>query len=140
MAAWAAIALAKPTARTLTAKNAFIQPVFEAALTRSKNALPTSSSLNEARPPASRLASQVWAMNRKATMNSEPIIALPAGFFLPVDSSARVEIPSNPRKLSTAIDSAEAIRGALTVPGFQIGVVLQPTLGNDPPLMARTAM
>ena len=68
------------------------------------------------------------------------IIARPAGFFRPVDSSASVEIPSKPRKLSTAIDRAAASRGALTVFGSQIGVVLQPTLGSDWPLMARTAM
>ena len=79
-------------------------------------------------------------MNRKATRNSAPIIALPAGLRLPVDSSASVEIPSKPRKLSTAIDSAAAINGALTVSGFQIGVVLQCTLGNESPLMARTAI
>ena len=30
--------------------------------------------------------------------------------------------------------------GALTVSGFQIGEVLQPTLGSESPLMARTAM
>ena len=48
-------------------------------------------------------------MNRDATMNSETTMARPAGFLLPVDSSASVEMPSNPRKLSTAIDSAAAI-------------------------------
>src|SRR4029077_14946715 len=73
-------------------------------------------------------------------MNSEPNTARHAGFFLPVDSSASVEMPSKPRKLSTAIDNAEAINGALTTSGFQIGVVLQPTLGSESPLMARTAM
>ena len=73
-------------------------------------------------------------------MNSEPTIARPAGFRFPVDSSASVEIPSKPRKLSTAIDSAAAISGALTSSGFQIGVVLQPTLGSEPPLIARNAM
>ena len=73
-------------------------------------------------------------------MNSEPTMARPAGFCLPVDSSASVEMPSKPRKLSTAIDSAVAISGALTGSGFQIGVVLQPTLGSESPLMARTAM
>ncbi len=122
MAAWAAIALANPTAITFTAKNAFIQPVFDAASTRVKNALPISSSLNASRPPASRLASQVWATNRKATTKSAMIIARPAGSCVPVDSSASVEMPSKPRKLSTAIDRAAAIRGALTVLGSQIGV------------------
>ena len=57
-----------------------------------------------------------------------------------MDSSASVEIPSKPRKLSTAIDSAAAISGALTTSGFQMGVELQPTFGSEPPLMARTAM
>src|SRR4051812_4392232 len=140
VAAWAAIALANPTAKTLTTKNAFIQPVLDAASTSLKNALPASSSLNDSRPPASRLASHVCMTNRNATMNSDTIIARPAGFFLPVDSSARVEIPSKPRKLSTAIDNAAAMRGALTTSEFQIGVVLQPTLGRLWPLMARTAM
>lgn len=50
-------------------------------------------------------------------MNGEPIMVRPAGFFLPVDSSASVEIPSKPRKLSTAIDSAAAISGARRFPG-----------------------
>src|ERR1700682_467480 len=134
------MALANPTASTLTTKNAFIQPVLDAASTSLKNALPTSSSLNDSRPPASRLASQVCVMNRNATMNSETTMARPAGFFVPVDSSARVEMPSNPRKLSTAIDNAAAMSGALTVSEFQIGVVLQPMLGSESPLMARTAM
>jgi hypothetical protein len=49
-------------------------------------------------------------------------------------------MPSKPRKLSTAIDSAAAINGALTVSGFQIGVVAQCTSGSESPLMARTAM
>src|SRR5882757_10824649 len=79
-------------------------------------------------------------MNRDATMNSETTMARPAGFFVPVDSSASVEMPSNPRKLSTAIESAAAMSGALTSSEFQIGVVLQPTLGSESPLMARTAM
>ena len=132
--------MAKPTAITLTAKNAFIQPVFDAAWTRVKNALPASSSLNDSRPPASRLASHVWVTNRNATTNSAMIIARPAGFFRPVDSSASVEMPSKPRKLRTAMDSALAIRGAVTELESQMGRVLQPTLGRDCPLMARTAM
>jgi hypothetical protein len=57
------MALANPTANTLTTKNAFIQPVLDAASTTWKNALPASSSLNDSRPPASRLASQVWVMS-----------------------------------------------------------------------------
>jgi hypothetical protein len=68
------------------------------------------------------------------------IIARPAGFFFPVDSSASVEMPSNPRKLSTAMDRALAIRGAVTVFESQIGSVLQPTLGRLSPLIARTAI
>ncbi len=125
--ACAAIALAKPTASTLTTKNAFIQPVLDAACDQFEERV--------ARLVVAERLAPAWpagwparsgAMNRNATMNSAPIIARPAGFFLPVDSSASVEIPSKPRKLSTAIDSAAAISGALTVSEFQIGVVLQP--------------
>ena len=140
MAACAAIALAKPTAITLTAKNAFIQPVFDAAWTRVKKALPASSSLNASRPPASRLASQVCATKRKATTNSAMIMARPAGFLRPVDSSASVEMPSKPRKLSTAIDSAVAIRGAVTVLGVPDRQRAPAHVGQDCPLIARTAM
>jgi hypothetical protein len=58
-------------------------------------------------PAAREQAGQVWVMNRNATMNSETTMARPARFFLPVDSSANVEMPSNPRKLSTAIGAID---------------------------------
>ena len=71
-------------------------------------------------------------------MNSAMIIARPAGFRRPVDSSASVEMPSKPRKLSTAIDSAAAISGALTRRrSSRSASVLQPTSGSVPPLIAR---
>jgi len=57
-------------------------------------------------PAASAAASQVWPMNSTATMSSALTMAVPAAFRPPVASSASVEIPSKPRKLSTAMLSA----------------------------------
>src|SRR6218665_635117 len=138
VAAWAAIALAIPTARTLTIKNAVDQPLSDAALTSRKNALPTSSSAKEARPAASALASQVCRMKQKATITRPIIIAMPAEFRLPVDSSAIVEMPSKPSKLRTAIESAGARSGPVILAGSQTGCVVTSAPGIVPAVSAVT--
>jgi hypothetical protein len=115
-------------------------PLLEAICTRVKNALPTSSSLKLSRPAARALASQVCSTKQKATMNRAMIIALPAALRLPVDSSAMVEMPSKPRKLSTAIDRAPAMSGPLTLAESQSGAVFISAPGMVPLFSAVTAM
>jgi len=75
-----------------------------------------SSSFNKARGDSYQLA---LTMKSTATTSSAMIMARPPDLRSPVDSSAIVEMPSKPRKLSTAIESAVAMSAGLTLSASQ---------------------
>jgi len=68
-------------------------------------------------------ASQVAAMNNTAARHNEIIMARPTAAAPPRASSTRVEMPSKPRKLSVATDSAAKITPLLNLAGCSSGSV-----------------
>ena len=75
-------------------------------------------------------------MKKKAARIRPSTIALPGARLPSVASSDIVEMPSKPRKLSTAIESADANSGAVITSGFQIGLMLHSPPGIVPPFSA----